>query len=177
MLIIGCGNPDRGDDAAGILVARRLRQVGFDALEHTGDGFVLLDLWNGREEVILVDAMVSGGSPGSVSVWDASARRSSREYVASNPEEADGGVGRGPGGPPHWAKTRILNCSSTHAYGPSEAIELARVLGRLPSHLRIYGIEASQFQPGASVTTEVLAAVDRVVGEIAQCCSKGSKLQ
>ena len=149
MLVIGCGNPDRGDDAAGILVARRLHQIGLDALEHTGDGFALLDLWNGREEVILVDAMVSGGSPGSVSVWDpTTAPRNSNDY----------------------------RCS-THVYGPAEAIELARVLGRLPHRLRIYGIEASQFQPGATVTTEVLAAVDRVVGEIAQGWSKDTKLQ
>jgi hydrogenase maturation protease len=150
MLIIGCGNPDRGDDAAGILVARRLRQLGLDALEHTGDGFALLDLWNGIEEVILVDAMVSGGNPGAVSVWD-------------------------PGATPRCS-TNDYRCS-THVYGPSEAIELARVLGRLPPRMRIYGIEASQFQPGAPVSREVLAAVDQVVGEITQDSSKDTKLQ
>lgn len=149
MLIIGCGNPDRGDDAAGILVARRLRQLGLDALEHTGDGFALLDLWDGREEVILVDAMVSGGSPGSVSIWD-------------------------PGTAPRCAND--YRCSS-HVFGPTEAIELALVLGRLPSRMRIYGIEASQFQLGATVSSEVLAAVDRVVGEIAQGWPKDTKLQ
>ncbi|HYL74748.1 MAG TPA: hydrogenase maturation protease [Bryobacteraceae bacterium] len=177
MLIIGCGNTDRGDDAAGILVARKLRLLGLDALEHSGDGLALLDLWNGFEDVVLVDAMVGGGSPGSITVWEDASTRGSEECPVSNPEPVDEGVGRGPGGPPHWAKKRILNCSSTHAYGPSEAIELARVLGRLPSRMRVYGIEASQFQHGAAVTSEVLAAVDLVVGEIAQGCSKGTKLQ
>jgi len=169
VLIIGCGNPDRGDDAAGILAARRLHALGLNTLEHHGDGFALLDLWNGIEEVILIDAMVGGGGPGAVAVWE--------ECRASNPEQADGGVGRGPGGPPYLAKTGVLSCSSTHAYGPSEAIELARVLGLLPTHLRIYGIEASQFQAGGTVTPEVLAAVDRVVGEIAQGSRKDTESQ
>ena len=42
LLIIGCGNFDRGDDAAGLLVARRLHALGVDTLhieiiEHSGE--------------------------------------------------------------------------------------------------------------------------------------------
>jgi len=40
--IIGCGNLDRGDDAAGLLVARRLRALGVEAAEHSGEGLTLL---------------------------------------------------------------------------------------------------------------------------------------
>ena len=38
MLILGCGNPDRSDDAAGVLVVRRLRELGIHADEFGGDG-------------------------------------------------------------------------------------------------------------------------------------------
>ena len=140
MRIIGCGNPDRADDAAGLLVARRLRELGFDALEHSGDGFALLDLWQGSDNVVLVDAMVSGRPPGSVAVWDAE----------SQPAAARG-----------------YRCS-THVFGPAEAVELGRALDRVPLRLRIYGIEASDFETGGAPSAEVLAAVERVVSELAQ---------
>lgn len=59
MKVIGCGNLDRGDDGAGLLVARRLRAMGIPALE--ANGLTLLDLWEPDDDVILVDA-VSGGN-------------------------------------------------------------------------------------------------------------------
>jgi hydrogenase maturation protease len=138
-LIVGCGNSDRGDDAAGILVARRLRELGLDAVEHSGDGLALMELWNSGDDVILVDAVVSGSNPGTVSNWDPIAR-------------------------PLCAES--YRCS-THGFGPSEAIELARALDRLPGRIQIYGIEAANFEPGAAPSREVLEAVDRVVSEIA----------
>ena len=46
-LVIGCGNTDRGDDGAGILVARQLRTLGLNAIEHCGDGPPLIELWHG----------------------------------------------------------------------------------------------------------------------------------
>ncbi|MBZ5608469.1 MAG: hydrogenase maturation protease [Acidobacteriia bacterium] len=140
MRIIGCGNPDRADDAAGILVARRLRELGLDSMEHSGDGFALLDLWQGADDVVLVDAMLSGAPPGTITVWD----------PASQPAGAPG------------------YCCSTHAFGPAEAIELGRALGRLPSRIRVYGIEASGFDTGGAPRAEVLDAVDRVVNELSR---------
>ena len=140
MRIIGCGNSDRADDAAGLLVARRLRELGFDALEHAGDGFALLDLWQGSDDVVLVDALVSGGQPGSIEVWD--------------PESQ-------PAAAPDY------RCS-THVFGPAEAVELGRALGRLPRRMRVYGIEASDFEIGHSPRAEVLEAVDRLVSELSQ---------
>jgi hydrogenase maturation protease len=138
-LVIGCGNTDRADDGAGILVARRLCELGIEAVAHTGDGLALIDLWNPDDDVILVDAMASGSTPGTVSVWDPVAQ------------------------PLCWEKYRC----STHMFGPAEAIELARALDRLPRRIQIYGIEAANFEPGGRPSREVLAAVDRVVDAIA----------
>ena len=52
-------------------------------------------------------------------------------------------------------------------FGPAEAIDLARVIGRLPERIRIYGIEGAKFEPGAPPSGEVMEAVDRVGRKIA----------
>jgi hydrogenase maturation protease len=135
MLIIGCGNEFRGDDAAGLLVARHLRSLGLNACEHTGDGLNLIQLWEPSSEVVLVDAVLAKGDPGQVRVWDGIAA----------PVETDS-----------------FRCSS-HSLGVAGAIEMARLLGRLPKHLIIYGIEGKQFEVGTTPSAPVLRAVEKVV--------------
>ena len=71
-LILGCGNLDRGDDAAGLLVAKQLREAGVPAEDFTADGFALIERWTGAGHVILIDAVVTGRPLGTVSVWDES---------------------------------------------------------------------------------------------------------
>jgi hydrogenase maturation protease len=65
LIVIGLGNAFRGDDAAGLAVARAL---GDDprVLVHEGEPIDLLDRWEGSAEVIVVDAARSGARPGSV---------------------------------------------------------------------------------------------------------------
>ncbi|HSB15048.1 MAG TPA: hydrogenase maturation protease [Bryobacteraceae bacterium] len=141
MLVIGCGNGDRGDDAAGILVARRLRAQGIEAREQSGEALALMESWRdapGEQEVILVDAVVTGAPPGTVTVWDA----------RTAPVIGD-----------------FFRCS-THAFGVAEAIELARILDLLPPNLLIYGIEAGSFDIGSEPSPEVLAAVEQVTDRI-----------
>ena len=68
-LVIGLGNEHRGDDAFGLVVARRLRPrlVGVGTvLEKAVGGAELLDVWTGRDHVWVVDAVRAGGSPGTV---------------------------------------------------------------------------------------------------------------
>lgn len=135
MLVIGCGHPDCGDDAAGLLVARRLRELGVEAIECTGEATELLACWEGVPDVVVVDAMVTGGPVGCVRIWDASQMPTGRTG---------------------------LYCS-THGLGVEEAVELARALGRLPARLRIIGIEGRHFSPGQRPSAAVLNAVERVV--------------
>lgn len=137
-MILCCGNPDRADDAAGLLVARRLQALGIEAHEHTRDALALLDAWRGADDVILVDAVVTGAPTGTVSVWD--------------------------GGAPLPADVRF-GCS-THAIGVAEAVGLARSLGCLPERLLLYGIEAQDFTPGAAPSGSVLEAVEDVAQRI-----------
>lgn len=140
MLIVGCGNQDRSDDAAGLLVVRRLRELGIYALELGGEGLALIDAWSGGADVIVVDAVMSGVPPGTITVWDA---RTSPFPVGQ------------------------FRCS-THAFGMAETIELARALGRLPGKLIVYGIEGIRFGCGGPPSPEVGEAVERLAQRIAK---------
>jgi hydrogenase maturation protease len=140
VLIIGCGNPFRGDDAAGILVARRLREQGIPAIEQTGETFALLDAWQGNEDVVLADAVVTGAPRGTVRVWDAAV--SLELPFAPGP--------------------------STHGFGVGEAIQLARELGQLPRRLRIVGIEGAEFAEGRKPDAVLENAVECAAAQIVQ---------
>jgi hydrogenase maturation protease len=67
--LIGIGNPDRGDDAAGWEVAGAVSSWVVD--RRTAGSFDLLDLWDQDDEVVIVDAMRSGARPGTIHMFDA----------------------------------------------------------------------------------------------------------
>ena len=64
--MIGVGNAYRGDDAAGLAVARLLRERGVEALDQEGEPVALVELLAGHGAVVLIDAVRSGASPGTV---------------------------------------------------------------------------------------------------------------
>jgi len=76
MRIIGCGNRDRGDDGAGVLVAERLRGLGLEAEARSGEALDLIEAWSGADDVVVVDAVVTGAPAGTVQVWDGPVRGS-----------------------------------------------------------------------------------------------------
>lgn len=146
VLVLGVGNPDAGDDAAGREAARRLAArlaagaaSGMEVREHSGSAFEILDAWRDHERVVLIDACRGGAPAGTLHRFDA----------AAAPLPAD------------------LAASSTHGYGPAQAIELARALGRLPGELTVYAIEGGTFE-GPTLSPPVEAAVDRLVGLLAR---------
>jgi hydrogenase maturation protease len=143
-LIIGLGNPDRGDDAAGLLVAQCLRERGAEAIVHTGGTLDLMEIWAEKERVIVVDAVLSGVTPGTVQAWNANTA---------------------------VFKKKVFR-SSTHGFGLGDAIELSRTLNHLPKVLTIYGIEAAQFLPGNPPCRAVLAGVNLAVDGIARIVLK-----
>lgn len=139
-LVIGCGNLDRGDDGAGLLVARRLRELGLEAVEHSGAATDLIERWRGAGVVILVDAVVAGAAPGAIHLW----RRPEAFLATAAPR------------------------GSTHLLGLADALALAAALGRLPKKLIVYGIEASRFGVGERPSPEVAAAVEELVRRLAR---------
>jgi len=140
-LVIGLGNPDRGDDGVGRLVARLLQgRLGDDVLimEQSGGAAELLETLRKADWVVLVDAMVSGAPIGSVRRVDC---------AAGDPVPAKSGA-------------------SSHGLGVAEAIGLARALGCLPRFCVVFGVEASRFDPGTGLSPAVEAAADDVAGRI-----------
>lgn len=134
-LIVGIGNPDRGDDGVGRLVARLLADMSLPdvaVIEHGGEAASLINAIEGSEMAVLVDACVSGAPVGTVHRIDAH-----REDL---PDMQFG--------------------LSTHDFGLSSAIALGRSLGILPPRCVIYAIEAGQFEPGERLSKEVCAAAD-----------------
>lgn len=143
--IIGLGNELRGDDAVGLLVARRLRQaIGHRAqvIEAEMAGVDLIELMNGGRVVFLIDAARSGQNPGMIHRLDAS----------NSP------IGK-----------RIFPHSS-HALGISDALELARAMGVLPPRVIVYGIEAGNTEAGQALSFPVAKALDEVGELIIQEC-------
>lgn len=141
--VLGLGNEFRGDDGAGRVVARRLRETalpGVAVREESGEGAALMDAWKDADAVILVDAVQSGAAPGTIHRLDAS-----RVPVPS----------------------RFFHYS-THAFSVAEAVELARALNQLPPRLIIYGVEGKDFAAGEKLSPEVAAAVDELLARVRQ---------
>jgi hydrogenase maturation protease len=70
-LVLGLGNPLLGDDAVGLEVAARVRErlqgaPGVDVEEEAAGGLRLMERMTGYDRVVLVDAAVTGGAPGTV---------------------------------------------------------------------------------------------------------------
>lgn len=133
VLLIGVGNPDRGDDGAGPIVASRLRLPEVEVRLARGEATELLQLFSGRDRVYVVDAVVSGQAPGTLHRLDG--------------HDLPG----------------FMRSTSTHGLGLAEAVELARVLGSLPRELVVLGIEAADLTPGAVLSAPVSEAVDRLL--------------
>ena len=142
-LLIGVGNPDRGDDGAGRAVARRLLARNDCALkvrECTGEATSLMSEWTGFDDVVLVDACRGAGPAGSVHRI----------------------------GPDDVERVARLQHASTHSLGVAAAIGLARALGTLPRRLVIYAIEARHSSEGEGLSPDVDHGVHEVVALVMQ---------
>jgi hydrogenase maturation protease len=156
VVAIGVGNELRHDDAAGLEVARRVRSLAsalpvaeatesvggavaragageIAVLEHEGEPLGLLELWDGARAAVLVDAVRSGATPGTIHRVDVS-----REPIPA----------------------LLRGSSSTHAVGVGEAIELARALDRLPQRVVVYGVEGLCFDAGSGLSADVEGVID-----------------
>jgi hydrogenase maturation protease len=72
-LIAGVGSPILGDDGVGIAAARQCKDIyryheDVDVVEIGTGGFSLLDIVQGYDRLILLDAMIRGASPGTVDI-------------------------------------------------------------------------------------------------------------
>jgi hydrogenase maturation protease len=136
-IVIGVGNMFRRDDGAGPACASLVKAGAnpeIKVLIRTGEAADLLECWKRDDEVYIIDAMKAGLAPGSV-------------------KRIDGRAGSFP--------VNDFKLSS-HSFGVAEAVEIGRVLVRLPNKLVIYGIEAGEVGDGQGLTPEVEKAVSEV---------------
>ncbi len=144
-VVIGVGNRWRRDDAAGLEVIDALRgRVGDEValIESDGEPTRLLDAFALAPTVVMVDAVITGGEPGTVHTL--------------TDEELPNQMGIG---------------QSSHLVQLVETIELGKLLDKLPNGLVLIGIEATDFANGEGMTdpvaTAVAAAAEAVLAELA----------
>jgi hydrogenase maturation protease len=110
-----------------------------EIVECRGTMTAVREAWKDAAGVIVVDAVVSGGSPGAIYRFNA--------HGAGVPVE----LSRSP---------------SSHGWGVAEALTLGQVLQELPPWLIIYGIEGQNFGPGQEVSQEVAAVIPEAARRI-----------
>jgi len=140
VIVIGVGNPYRHDDGLGPCVVDRLRELGVPGatlVTCLGETTELIDLWKCADLAIVVDA---------VRVEPAHPGRIHRLTVFTPPGE---------------------RARAVHGLDLGDAVELARVLGRLPERLVLYAVETADVSLGVGLTPAVADAAERVVDEIA----------
>ncbi|MGV9251975.1 hydrogenase maturation protease [Streptomyces sp. NPDC003697] len=147
VVVIGVGNPLRGDDGVGPAAVEALRSRvpdGTVLAVSDGEPARMLDLWQGADTVIVIEALrARPARPGELHTLTAA--------------EA---AGRCPG------------TASTHALGLGEGLALAEALGRLPRRLVVHAVEVAGTELGAGLSEAVRSAlpglVDRAVASLRQ---------
>jgi hydrogenase maturation protease len=144
ILVIGCGNILRGDDAAGPVCVRRMWDRGLpDGVQCADGGTGGMDVafqMRGVAEVILVDACSSGSEPGTLF-----------------------------GVPGHEVENLPpLSGINPHAFRWDHAIAFGRWLLKddYPARVTAYLIEGESFEAGAGISPAVDRAIDRLVAHL-----------
>ncbi|MCX6988107.1 MAG: hydrogenase maturation protease [Chlamydiae bacterium] len=141
LLILGIGNPFRGDDGAGwaVIDALQIKTHGKVMLQKSrGDVADLIEAFQNHKKVIVIDACRSSRPSGTWSRIDA--------LHEPLPMEA--------------TKT------STHGITISQAIVLAKALGHLPEELILYALEGSCFDVTGLLSEQVHSAIQEVAQHI-----------
>ncbi|GGZ19584.1 hydrogenase maturation protease [Streptomyces poonensis] len=151
IVIIGVGNEFRHDDGVGRAVTARLEErtavrplpPGTVLATCDGDPARLLALWENAGLAVVVDAAhAEPPHPGRV-----------HRLTLGDPLD----------GPPDGPRPEGTATASSHALGLGEAVELSRVLGRLPRRLVVYAVEGADRSLGRGLSAPVAARVDALV--------------
>ena len=129
-LVIGLGNPLRGDDGAGVRTIEHLAAQALppdvEVVDGGTQGLGIVNLMEGRRRVILVDAADVGKPPGQFRRF----ALHETHLLGDHELSVDDGLNAGPG-------TDL----SIHAAGLREALLLAHALKMLPEDVIIFGVQ------------------------------------
>ncbi len=147
ILILGLGNPLQSDDGIACRIAQMLEARALpgdvEVMDGGTPGVGLLNLLEGRERVIIVDAAEMGKTPG--------------EIARFAPQDARLGV-------------RDQSFSLHHA-GIAEALALANELHLALPPITIVAVQPARVKWGDQLSAAVEAAVPRAVEAIMELCS------
>lgn len=141
VIVVGIGNPYRGDDAAGWAVIDALKDKVNNSVKldkQRGDVAELLEIFGRYTKVFLVDAYLSSSAVGS---WER-INASKQTLPIENSQ------------------------TSTHGLSVSQAIDLAKNLDMLPAKIIIYAIAGKHFKVSDSMSPIVAETIDQVVKEL-----------
>jgi hydrogenase maturation protease len=144
--VIAVGNTALSDEGIGSEVVRRVAQEappGVAAIDAGLPGLGLISLLEGRDKVVIVDAVDAGGPPGTL--------------YRFHPHEV--------------ASARSRPQRSLHQGDILLHLELAETLGMAPREVVIIGIQPRTFAPGQELSAPVAAALDKAVElALAEAC-------
>jgi hydrogenase maturation protease len=151
--IIGLGNPLRGDDGVGVRVAEALAALPLprdvEVIDGGTQGLGIVNLMEGRQRVILVDAANVGETPG--------------QFVRFTLDEVDWLGGTSPLGDGQY-----LNI---HYAGLREALLLAQALDSLPPEIVVFGVQPVKTDWESALSSEVEETlpdlIDAILTEVA----------
>jgi hydrogenase maturation protease len=167
-IILGLGNDILSDDAAGILVARRLAPTldgnpEVDVVESALGGMRIIELLAGYERAILVDAIVGDAyEPGEIyrytlADFALAARPTALESTRQTPSSADSSPVAAP---------RTQRLVGIHDIDILTACELAELIGiPFPAEIEIIAIGAADVLTISEVLTPSVAAAVKDVAE------------
>lgn len=141
VLVVGLGNPDRGDDGIGALVAKALAgrlPADVTLIARSSDMMSLIEDWAGFDALVCVDAAAPMGAPGRV------------HRINLTIDELPSG----------------MSFTSSHAFGLADTVRLARALKLAPQDIVVYAVEGCCFDGGEPVTVDVAAAAGEVAHRI-----------
>lgn len=145
-LILGLGNPLRGDDGVGTAVITALQSrtdLPAGIVLHDGGtpGLETALLLEPYQRVIIIDAADMGLEPG--------------EWTCCTPEDV-------------MAAQDSRLRGTLHTAGLPEALELAEALGILPAQLVIYGVQPATVAPSLALSEAVEAAIPAICQDIVE---------
>ncbi|OIK25107.1 hydrogenase maturation protease [Streptomyces malaysiense] len=142
VVVIGVGNPLRGDDGVGPAAVDALRgRVPDGTVLAVSDGELarVLELWRGADTAVVVEALrARPGRPGELHTLTAAE-----------------------------AASRPAGTASTHAFGLGECLALAEALDLLPPRLVVHVMEVADTRLGAPMSEAVRTALPELIGRVA----------
>ena len=143
-LVLGIGNLLIGDEGVGCRAVEELARR-FDlpptveCVDGGTAGFELLPMLDGKDHVILIDALRDEREPGTVIMVE-------NEQVPR----------------------AFLNKTTPHQPGICDVLAAAELTDALPKHLTLYGVEPKRLDVGIGLSAEVEAGMEKVISAVVE---------